>query len=114
MHLKPDLVTIDFSLPDITGDELFKRIRELSPLVPVIVISSQEEVAVAVNLLKMGVNDYLVKDEATKDLLWNSIIRIRKQSLKKEVEQLREELGQKFSFQKTMIGQSESLKKSLT
>lgn len=112
MHLKPDLVTIDFSLPDITGDELFKRIREDSPHVPVIVISSQEEVTVAVNLLKMGVSDYLVKDEATKDLLWNSIIRIREtQSLKKEVEQLREELGQKFSFQKTMIGQSESLKK---
>ena len=104
MHLKPDLVTIDFSLPDIAGDELFKKIRESSPHVPVIVISSQEEVAVAVNLLKMGVNDYLVKDEATKDLLWNSIIRIREtQSLKKEVEQLREELGQKFSFQKTMI-----------
>ena len=83
MHLKPDLVTIDFSLPDITGDDLFKRIREVSPQVPVIVISSQEEVAVAVNLLKMGVNDYLVKDEATKDLLWNSIIRIREtQSLK--------------------------------
>lgn len=112
MHLKPDLVTIDFSLPDITGDELFKRIREASPHVPVIVISSQEEVTVAVNLLKMGVSDYLVKDEATKDLLWNSIIRIREtQSLKKEVEQLREELGQKFSFQKTMIGQSEPLKK---
>jgi len=112
MHLKPDLVTIDFSLPDITGDDLFRRIREVSPQVPVIVISSQEEVAVAVNLLKMGVNDYLVKDEATKDLLWNAIIRIREtQSLKKEVEQLREELGQKFSFQKTMIGQSESLKK---
>lgn len=112
MHLKPDLVTIDFSLPDITGDDLFRRIREVSPQVPVIVISSQEEVTVAVNLLKMGVNDYLVKDEATKDLLWNAIIRIREtQSLKKEVEQLREELGQKFSFQKTMIGQSESLKK---
>lgn len=115
MHLKPDLVTIDFSLPDIEGDELFKRIREASPNVPVIVISSQEEVTVAVNLLKMGVNDYLVKDEATKDLLWNSIIRIREtQSLKMEVEQLREELGQKFSFQKTMIGQSESLKKVFT
>ncbi len=112
MHLKPDLVTIDFSLPDITGDELFKKIRETNPQVPVIVISSQEEVGVAVNLLKMGVNDYLLKDEATKDLLWNSVIRIREnQSLKKEVEHLREELGQKFSFQKTMIGQSESLKR---
>lgn len=109
---KPDLITIDFSLPDMKGDVLFKKIREIYPQVPVIMISAQEEVTVAVNLLKMGVNDYLVKDEATKDLLWNSIIRIREnQSLKKEVEHLREELGQKFSFQKTLIGQSDSLKK---
>ena len=112
MHLKPDLVTIDFSLPDMKGDELFKKIKDIQPLVPVIIISSQEEVSIAVNLLKMGVSDYLIKDEATKDLLWNSIIRIKEnQSLKKEVEHLKEELGQKFSFQKTITGQSESLKK---
>lgn len=111
LHLRPDLITIDFSLPDMQGDELFKKIREVNPYVPVVVISSQEDVVVAVNLLKMGVNDYLIKDEATKDLLWNSVIRIREnQSLKKEVEILREELGQKFSFQKTLIGQSDSLK----
>ena len=60
----------------------------------------------------MGVSDYLVKDDSTKDLLWNSIIRIREnQNLKKEVESLREELGHKFSFEKTIIGQSEPLKK---
>jgi DNA-binding NtrC family response regulator len=112
MHLKPDLVTIDFSLPDMQGDELFKKIRESNPQVPVIIISAQEEINVAVNLLKMGVNDYLIKDEATKDLLWNSIVRIREtQSLKKEVAKLREELGEKFSFKNTLIGQSESLKK---
>jgi two-component system, NtrC family, response regulator AtoC len=109
---KPDLVTIDISLPDMSGDALFKKIREVLPNVPVIVISAQEEVSVAVQLLKMGVSDYLIKDEATKDLLWNSVLRIREnQSLKKEVETLREELGQKYSFQKTLIGQSESLKK---
>lgn len=112
MHLKPDLVTIDFSLPDMKGDELFKRIKDIQPLVPVIIISSQEEVSIAVNLLKMGVSDYLVKDEATKDILWNTVIRIKEnQSLKKEVEHLKEELGQKFSFQKTIIGQSDNLKK---
>lgn len=108
---KPDLITVDFSLPDMTGEELFKKIKLERPGVPVIVISSQEEVSVAVNLLKLGVNDYLVKDEATKELLWNCIIRIREnQCLKKEVEHLREELGQKFSFQNSLIGQSESLK----
>lgn len=112
MSSRPDLITIDFSLPDIKGDELFKKVREINPLVPVIIISAQEEVSVAVNLLKMGVNDYLVKDEATKDLLWNSIVRIREnQSLRKEVEQLREELGKKYSFEKTIIGQSETLKR---
>lgn len=112
LSAKPDLVTIDFTLPDMRGDELFKRIKELNPAVPVIIISAQDEVSIAVALLKAGVNDYLVKDEATKDLLWNSVIRIREnQSLKKEVEQLREELGQKFAFDKTIIGQSEKLKK---
>ena len=112
LSAKPDLVTIDFTLPDMRGDELFKKIKELNPAIPVIIISAQDEVSIAVALLKAGVNDYLVKDEATKDLLWNSVIRIREnQSLKKEVEQLREELGQKFAFNKTIIGQSEKLKK---
>ena len=115
MHLQPDLVTIDFSLPDMKGDKLFQKIREINTQVPVIFISSQEDIAVAVSLLKMGVSDYLVKDDSTKDLLWNSIIRIREnQTLKKEVEQLREELGKKFSFDKTIIGQSNSLKRVFT
>ncbi|WP_186755526.1 sigma-54-dependent transcriptional regulator [Echinicola salinicaeni] len=112
LHKKPDVVTLDFSLPDMKGDELFKKIREIQPELPVIVVSSQEDIAVAVKLLKMGVSDYLLKDDATKDLLWNSIIRIREnQSLKMEVETLKEELGQKFNFQKNIIGSSESLQK---
>jgi DNA-binding NtrC family response regulator len=111
LYLQPDLITIDISLPDMQGDKLYQRIRELDKQVPVIVISSQEDITVAVNLLKMGVSDYLVKDESTKDLLWKSIIHIREnQSLRKEVAQLREELGQKFSFEKTLIGQSDALK----
>jgi DNA-binding NtrC family response regulator len=113
MRLKPDLVTIDFSLPDMNGTELYMKIREINSGVPVIVISGQEDIAVAVNLLKMGVTDYYIKDDATKDLLWNSVNRIREnQSLKKEVAHLRETLADKFSFQKTLIGQSDSLKQA--
>ncbi|GAB3569893.1 sigma-54 dependent transcriptional regulator [Spirosoma luteolum] len=112
LYLQPDLIILDFSLPDTTGDKLYQRIRDNNPLLPVIVVSSQENIAVAVNLLKAGVTDYLVKDENTTELLWNSIIRIREnQQLKKEVENLREELGQRFSFEKTLIGQHESLRK---
>lgn len=112
LHKKPDVVTLDFSLPDMKGDELFKKIRETHPDLPVIVVSSQEDIGVAVKLLKMGVSDYLIKDDTTKDLLWNSVVRIREnQSLKKEVETLKEELGQKFNFQNSIIGSSDSLQK---
>ena len=112
MSLKPDLITLDILLPDLRGDKIYKKIREVNPNVPVIMISSQEDIAVAVKLLKMGVSDYIIKDEATKDLLWNSIIRIREtQNLKKEVAYLKEELGQKYSFENTIIGKSDSIKR---
>jgi two-component system, NtrC family, response regulator AtoC len=112
LHKRPSLITIDYSLPDTTGVALFKNIRSLYPDVPVIVISAQEDVSTAVELLKMGVTDYLVKDDNTKDLLWNAIVRIREnQSLKKEVETLREELGQKYEFEKIIKGNSPAIKK---
>ncbi|MFM2358831.1 MAG: Transcriptional regulatory protein ZraR [Bacteroidota bacterium] len=112
LHKKPDLITVDFSLPDFTGDKLYQKIKEVDEHIPVIIISGQEEISVAVNLLKMGVTDYIIKDENTKDMLWNAVIKIRQMStLKKEVEHLREELGQKFSFEKSIKGQSPALKK---
>ena len=111
LHLLPDLITIDFSLPDMAGDKLYQKIRDINSQIPVIVVSSQENITVAVNLLKMGVSDYMVKDDTTKDLLWNSIIRIREnQTLKKEVAHLKEELREKFTFEKSLIGQSDALK----
>jgi len=112
LSANPDLITLDFSLPDINGDALFKKIKAVRPDVPVIIISAQTEVATAVKLFKMGANDYLIKDEATTDLLWNSINRIREnQALKLEVESLKDELGQKYTFQNSFIGQSEGVKK---
>ena len=77
LYLGPHLITIDFSLPDTRGDQLFKNIRLVNASVPVIVISAQEKIATAVDLLKMGVSDYFIKDDHTKDLLWNAIIRLR-------------------------------------
>jgi DNA-binding NtrC family response regulator len=94
------------------GEELFKAIKNVDNTIPIIFISSQEDIKIAVGLMKMGVEDYLIKDNNTRDLLWRSILRIReKLSLKKEVENLREELGQKYEFENIIIGQSESLKK---
>jgi len=115
LQKKPDLVTIDYSLPDINGSELFRKIHQINPELPIIVISGQEDVSTAVELLKSGITDYLVKNDNTKDLLWNAIIKIREnQSLKKEVEHLREELGKKYEFDKIIKGNSSAIKKIFT
>lgn len=112
LYKKPDLITIDFSLPDMNGIELLKKIKSVYPEMPVIVISGQEDVHIAVELLKMGVTDYLVKDDNTKDLLWNTVNRIREtQSLKKQVEILQEELGMKYDFDKVIKGASPAINK---
>lgn len=113
LHLKPDLLTIDYSLGDTTGEELLKKIRNWDSNVPVIIISGQEEISVALNLLKSGAKDYLIKDDNTKDLLWNSIMRIREnQELRLEVDNLKEQLEEKFSFDKSIIGQSAAIQRT--
>jgi len=113
LHLNPDLITIDYSMDDMSGGELLKKLVQWNPEVPVVVISGQEEVSVALNLLKEGAYDYLIKDDSTKDLLWNTVIRAREtHSLKKEVEQLHEQLEQKFTFEKSIIGQSPAINKT--
>lgn len=111
LYRNPDIICIDFGLPDIQGDELFKQIKNVYPDLPIIVISGQENISVAINFLKQGAKDYIVKNEHTKELLWSSIIRLKENiSLKQEVEDLKEELEKKYSFEKTIIGQSDSLK----
>ena len=111
LHQKPDIICLDFGLPDMKGDVLLKKIRETNNQIPIIIISGQEDIEVAVNFLKLGARDYIVKNEHTKDILWNSIIKIRENlNLVHEVEELKEQLEQKFSFEKTIIGQSDAIK----
>jgi DNA-binding NtrC family response regulator len=114
-HLKPDIICLDFGLPDVSGDVLLKKIKEINNKIPVIIISGQEDIEVAINFLKIGATDYIVKNNHTKDLLWNAIIKLRdNMNLIHEVEELKEKLEEKFSFENTIIGQSEAIKSIYT
>jgi DNA-binding NtrC family response regulator len=104
---KPDIITLDYSLPDGQGDQVLRQIRERLPEVAVIVISGQEDVRTAIGLLRQGAYDYLVKDEETVDRLWNTVSNIRKQlALSRENNRLREQIGQKYSPERAILGES--------
>ncbi len=115
MHLRPGVISVDYNLPDISGGELFKKIKTIDSSIPIIVISGQDEISIALELLKDGAYAYVIKDDNTKEILWNSIIHIRESnSLKKEVSQLKNQLETKYDFEKTIKGQSAAIKKQFT
>jgi len=107
LHKKPDLITLDYSLGDSNANELLDKIKSFDSEIPVAIISGQENVSTAVELLKKGAYDYIVKDEDTKDRLWNIIKHLKENSgLKKEIKQLKKEVSRKYDFSKSMVGDS--------
>jgi len=108
----PDVICLDFGLPDMSGAALLQKIKKVNDSIPVVIISGQEDITVATDLLRSGAYDYIVKDDNTKELVWNTILKIRENwDLKKEVADLKDQLGRKYSFQETIIGQSQAIKK---
>jgi response regulator of citrate/malate metabolism len=59
--LHPDLVLLDIHLPDISGTEVLRRLREQDPEVDVLVISAAKEAETVRSALRGGVVNYLLK-----------------------------------------------------
>ena len=112
IYLKPDIITLDYSLPDDSGEKVLKKIQAFDPDLPVIIISSQEDILTAINLLKEGAYDYLIKDEDTVERLWKVVMNLRENiSLKAEVKQLKAAVQEKFAFGNMIKGSSPALQK---
>jgi DNA-binding NtrC family response regulator len=56
-----EVVLLDIAMPHITGDVLLKKIHELYPHIPVIIVTASEEIDMAVECMKEGAFDYMVK-----------------------------------------------------
>jgi len=107
----PDIVTLDYRLPDFTGLDVLKRIREENSDVQVILISEQADIETVVSLLKMGAYDYISKTEDIKDRLLNTVKNIRNGiGLKREITTLRREVQKKYSFRDSILGESQAIK----
>ncbi|MEI6614937.1 MAG: sigma-54 dependent transcriptional regulator, partial [Chrysiogenales bacterium] len=57
----PEVVLLDFKLPGMDGEQVFRNLKEINPLIPVIIMTAFGEVDLAVRLLKLGVFYYITK-----------------------------------------------------
>lgn len=109
---KPNLVTLDFRLPDFDGMQLFEKVKAESPESEIVVISEQQDIETAISLLKKGAYDYLTKTDDIRDRLVHVLNRFSKnRELEDKVESLQGEVEKKYDFQTGLLGQSNSIKK---
>lgn len=111
LYREPKMISLDYSLPDMSGLDIMRRIKKDFPEIPVIIVSGQEDISTAVTLLREGAYDYFVKDDDVKDRLWNVIKKIRENlQLRSEISYLKEEIGRKYEFRNVIKGNSPSIK----
>jgi DNA-binding NarL/FixJ family response regulator len=68
-ELKPDVVIMDISMPDMNGIEATQRIRNEMPACKVLALSMHADRRFVIELLKAGANGYMMKDCAADDLV---------------------------------------------
>jgi DNA-binding NtrC family response regulator len=102
---RADLVLTDLRLPGMNGLDLLSHIRRQNSLVPVIVMTAFGTIETAVEAMKSGATDFLLKPFSLDHLMTvvNKAMEVR--ALRDENRQLREELGRRYEFD-NIIGRS--------
>jgi len=76
----PDLVILDLGLPDISGQEIARRLRHTGNI-PIIILTAADEVGTKVEMLNAGADDYLAKPFHVEELLARVNVQLRKRTL---------------------------------
>ncbi|MFC2102841.1 sigma-54-dependent transcriptional regulator [Bacteroidota bacterium] len=103
---KPDLVLLDIMLPGLDGVETLKRVKQIDENLPVIMLSAQGSIEVAVESLRYGAYDYFPKpiDQQRLELAIKNAI--RNYDLTREIQNLKENVQREFSFDNIITADS--------
>lgn len=92
----PDCVLLDYSLPGESGLDILKTLTEHYPYVPVILMTGQGNETVAVEAIKLGAENYIVKGSLDSELLDKTIrVAVQKKQLEKRLAEKESELDEK-------------------
>ncbi len=95
---RPDLFLLDIMLPGLNGIEILKRVKQFDENLPVIMLSAQGSVQVALEAVRSGAYDYFPKPIDAQRLEPAIKNAIRNYELVKELQSLKETVKSKYSF----------------
>lgn len=92
------IVILDIIMPEMNGIETLKKIKSLDPGIEVIMVTASKEIKLAIDSLKSGAYDYIIKPFETEGLLSTVKRAIEHQNLKTENINLRQVLNEKQPY----------------
>lgn len=98
LNLKPDLILLDIMLPGLDGIETLKRVKQFDENLPVIMLSAQGRIEVALESLRFGAYDYFPKPIEIQRLEPAVKNAIKNYDLVKELQHVKENVKQEYSF----------------
>jgi two-component system, NtrC family, response regulator AtoC len=107
---KPDIISLDYTLPDSNGREILEKIIAITPETQVIIVSGQNDINTAIDLMKIGAYDYIVKGVDTRDKISIAIDKIiEKIELTNENTRLKQAVQKEFNFRHLIKGNSKAM-----
>lgn len=98
LNQDPDLILLDIMLPDIDGIEVLKKIKVTLPHVPVIMLSAQGSIEIALESIRHGAFDYFPKPIDKNRLQPTIKNAIKNYDLQRRIEELEQNLQKEYSF----------------
>lgn len=111
LHEQPDVVSIDYGLPDMTGLDVLTRVHEYNSEIGKIFLSGQETLEVVIEAFNNGADNYIIKNANALVQLKNTIRSLSgKANLRKEVEELRTHVIDRNKYS-SIVGESPEIAK---
>ncbi|MGH9392900.1 MAG: sigma-54-dependent transcriptional regulator [Terriglobales bacterium] len=108
----PDLLLTDLRLPGMDGLAFLRAAREELPSLPVVVMTAHGTIETAVEAMKAGASDYLLKPFAMEEMRLVIAKELDVQSLREQNRALRAALAEKYDFP-NIIGRSRRMREAL-
>lgn len=103
-----DMIISDLQMPNVTGIELLKHVRDSYPDIVFMMITAFGTTETAVEAMKMGAYDYLTKPFKIDEVRMNIANALRSKNLEVENKVLKKELTKEYAFQ-NVVGNSEAM-----
>lgn len=103
-----DLVVTDFRLPGMSGLEFLQAVKRTNANLPIIIMTAHGTVESAVEAMKVGASDYVLKPFSLAELMLVIRKELGTHQLREENRSLREALGRRYEY-KNIVAQSDKM-----